>query len=62
MRGCSLFDARLKISVHTKNVVGDPTISFLFHIVCHNEEKIETREKGVREGDVLVRVFMDVIL
>ena len=43
-------------------MVGDLPVVFFVDIVCYNKKKIESRKQRIWEGDVLVRVFVDVIL
>lgn len=60
--GRAFFDPRRKVAVHAKDVIRNHSVVFFIHVIRDNEEKIETRKKGIRKCNVLVRVFMDVIL
>ncbi len=58
----SLLNTWLEISVHSKDMVGNPAIPFFFNVVCHDKEKIETGEEGVWERNVFVRVLVNIVL
>ena len=60
--GRPFFDARWEVAVHAEDVVCDHSVVFFVHVVRDNEKKIETGEKGIRECDVLVRVFVNIVL
>lgn len=48
--------------MHAKDMLGDHSISLLVAVVCDNEEQVETRKKRVGQGDVAMRVFVDIVL
>ena len=48
--------------MHAEDVLGDKSIALLVHVVGNDEKEIETTEEGVGEGDVLVRVLVNVVL
>ena len=60
--GRPFFDTRGEVAVHTEDVICDHSVVFFIHVVRDDEKKIETREKGIRKCDVLVRVFVNVVL
>jgi len=43
-------------------MVCNSAIPFFVNIIGDNEEKIKTRKKGIRQGDILMGIFMDIIL
>ena len=48
--------------MHPQDMLRDLPVSLFIRVVCHHEEKIETGQKGIRKGDVPMRVFVDIIL
>lgn len=38
------------------------TVTFFIDIISNDEEKIETGEKRVGEGDILMWIFVDIVL
>ena len=48
--------------MHPKDVFRDLPIPLLIRVIRHDEEKIETRKEGIREGDVLVGILVYIIL
>lgn len=60
--GGPFFRAGVAVAVHPEDVLGDVAVTDVFNVVGHDEEKIETGEEGVGEGNVLVRVLVCVVL
>ena len=60
--GRSFFDSRREITVHAQNMICDHSVVFFVDVVGDDEKKIETGEKGIRKGDVLVGILVDVVL
>lgn len=58
----TLLETRLDVAMHAEDVLGDESIPLLVDVVGNDEEEIETTEEGIGEGDVLVRVLVDVVL
>jgi hypothetical protein len=48
--------------VHAEDVVCNLPVPGLVDVVGDDEEEVESGEQRVREGDVLVRVFVRVVL
>ena len=48
--------------MHPEDMISDHAISYFFHIVCDDEEQVKPRKKRVRKGDILVRIFVNVVL
>lgn len=58
----TFFDSWLKVSMHSKDVFRDHPVPLLVDVVRHDEEKIESGEKGVGKSDVSMRILVNVVL
>lgn len=58
----TFLDARLEVSVHAQDMLRDHAVLLFVRIVGHDEQEIETGQERVGQGDVLVRVFVNVVL
>ena len=58
----ALLDARRQVTVHTQDVVRDLAVATFVDVIRHDKEKVETGEKRIRKGNVLVWVLVHVVL